>query len=42
MTVAEMLFIIMKITVERAYIDGIINDEEYDKYITRFMEVEEE
>lgn len=42
MTVAEMLFIITKIIVKRAYFDNIISDEEYTKYCSRFSEVEEE
>ena len=42
MTVAEMLFIITKIIVKRAYYDGIISDKEYVKYNSRFSEIEEE
>lgn len=42
MTVAEMLFIITKIIVRRAYWDDIISDKEYDKYCHRLDEAEEE
>ena len=42
MTVAEMLFIITKIIVKRAYYDDIISDKEYVKYNSRFSEIEEE
>ena len=42
MTVAEMLFIITKIMVKRAYYDDIISDKEYAKYNSRFSDIEEE
>lgn len=42
MTVAEMLFIITKIIVKRAYSDGLITYEEYADYKSRFSEIEEE
>lgn len=41
MTVAEMLFIITKIIVKRAFRDGIISAREYTKYDSRFSEIEE-
>lgn len=42
MTVAEMLFIITKIMVKRAFYDNIISSEEYTNYDLRFREIEEE
>lgn len=42
MTVAEMLFIITKIIVKRAFYDDIISSEEYTEYNSRFSEIEEE
>lgn len=42
MTVAEMLFIITKIMVKRAYFDDIISDKEYVKYNSRFSKIEDE
>lgn len=42
MTVAEMLFIITKIMVKRAYFDDIISDKEYVKYCSRFEEIDGE
>ncbi len=42
MTVAEMLFIIAKMVVKRAYFDDVISDEEYFKYDKRFRKIEEE
>lgn len=41
MTVAEMLFIITKIIVKRAYFDDIISNNEYAEYCSRFDEIEE-
>ena len=42
MTVAEMLFIITKIIVRRAFRDGFISAREYTKYDKRFRKIEDE